>query len=82
MNKPRILLFVAVCLMCVIGSSGLMAQGIFGNKVADTPHNLRKALNMGITDLGEICVYCHTPHNNNQQIEAPLWNRETPAGPY
>lgn len=82
MKKSPIMILVSIFLMCVIGSSGLFAQGIFGNKVADTPHNLRKALNMGITDLGEICVYCHTPHNNNQQIEAPLWNREIPAGPY
>ncbi|NOY78759.1 MAG: cytochrome c3 family protein [Calditrichaeota bacterium] len=56
----------------------------FGNKVADTPHNLRKATKngMGLTDWGGICVYCHTPHNNNTAIEAPLWNRSAPAGPY
>ncbi len=82
MKKPCILMLVSICLMCVSGSGDLPAQGIFGNKVADTPHNLRKALNMGVADLGEICVYCHTPHNNNLQIDAPLWNRETPAGPY
>jgi predicted CXXCH cytochrome family protein len=23
----------------------------------------------------EICVYCHTPHNGNTAIPAPLWNR-------
>jgi len=26
-----------------------------------------------ITDYGEVCVYCHTPHGGNSQ--APLWNR-------
>ncbi len=28
---------------------------------------------MPITDLGEVCVYCHTPHNSGGA--APLWNR-------
>ncbi len=54
-----------------------------GNKVENTPHNLRQASQgMGLQDWGEICVYCHTPHNTNTAIAAPLWNRETPAGPY
>lgn len=26
-------------------------------------------------DYGEVCVYCHTPHGANRQIDAPLWNR-------
>lgn len=74
-----------IALMLLVGFAGpnsVYAQ--FGNKVADTPHNMREATvdGMPLTDYGEICVYCHTPHNNNQDIEAPLWNRGTPAGPY
>ncbi|MDH4100021.1 MAG: cytochrome c3 family protein [Nitrospirota bacterium] len=23
----------------------------------------------------EVCVYCHTPHGANQNVQAPLWNR-------
>jgi predicted CXXCH cytochrome family protein len=73
-------LAVLVWLVAMTGD----AYAQFGNKVKDTPHNLRIATtnNMGLTDLGEVCVYCHTPHNNNTTIEAPLWNRSTPAGPY
>jgi len=26
-------------------------------------------------DYGAVCIYCHTPHGANQQIQAPLWNR-------
>ncbi len=26
-------------------------------------------------DYGAVCVYCHTPHGANTQIDAPLWNR-------
>jgi len=28
------------------------------------------------TATEEICVYCHTPHNGNTAIPAPLWNRD------
>ena len=33
-------------------------------------------------DYGAICVYCHTPHGANSQIQAPLWNRTINAGTY
>ncbi len=71
-----------VLMVCLAGVSDTYAQ--FGNKVSDTPHNLQKATTSGMTlaDYGEICVYCHTPHNNNINIEAPLWNRDEPTGPY
>jgi len=79
--------FAVICalalLVCFVGTGQVYAQ--FGNKVKDTPHNLREATTDGMTvsDYGEICVYCHTPHNNNTEIEAPLWNRNTPsAGQY
>lgn len=82
MKKSFVILLVLSLVMCFAVSSNVYAQ--FGNKVSDTPHNLRKANGDGmpVTDLGEVCVYCHTPHNNNTGIDAPLWNRTTPAGPY
>ncbi|MGK7345966.1 MAG: cytochrome c3 family protein, partial [Candidatus Nitrospinota bacterium M3_3B_026] len=33
-------------------------------------------------DYGAICVYCHTPHGANTQIDAPLWNRTSPGNTY
>lgn len=30
---------------------------------------------------GQVCVYCHMPHNANN-VGAPLWNRTLPAGPF
>ena len=30
---------------------------------------------------GQVCVYCHMPHNANN-AGAPLWNRKLPAGPF
>ncbi len=33
-----------------------------------------------INQYGEVCVYCHTPHKAT--VQAPLWNRNSPTGPY
>lgn len=35
-----------------------------------------------LTDYGEVCVYCHTPHGGQQSTNAPLWNRAFGSGPY
>ncbi|HDK35972.1 MAG TPA: hypothetical protein ENG82_03600, partial [Bacteroidetes bacterium] len=82
MKKIFVLFGALVLTFSLVWQGNSYAQ--FGNKVMDTPHNLRKASSMGmpLTDWGGICVYCHTPHNNNTAIEAPLWNRSTPTGPY
>ncbi len=82
MNKWPSITSTLVLMLCMAMATTASAQ--FGNKVSDTPHNLREATVSGMTlsDYGEICVYCHTPHNNNLDIEAPLWNRDEPVGPY
>lgn len=57
-------------------------QGTIGN----TRHNLTQRQTAGGGPTGsqmdavrnnyeQVCVYCHTPHGANQNINAPLWNR-------
>lgn len=55
--------------------------------IANTRHNLTQRPqdnSLGLTganmdpyrnDYQQVCVYCHTPHAANQNVEAPLWNR-------
>ena len=51
--------------------------------IANTRHNLTQSylddragiMNIARNNYGEVCVYCHTPHGANRQIDAPLWNR-------
>lgn len=46
------------------------------SNVADTSHNLALSSlpgGYGSTDVTEICVFCHTPHN--AILNYPLWNR-------
>lgn len=51
--------------------------------ISNTRHNLTQSfladragiMNIARNDYGEVCVYCHTPHGSNRQIDAPLWNR-------
>lgn len=59
------------------------------SSIADTRHNLTMsynssgaAMNSFRNDYGAICVYCHTPHGANDQIQAPLWNRTINPGNY
>ncbi|MCF6256432.1 MAG: hypothetical protein L3K25_09060 [Gammaproteobacteria bacterium] len=52
--------------------------------IEQTRHNLTLSYNNSSNaflmnsfrnNYGETCVYCHTPHGANTQINAPLWNR-------
>ncbi|MBI2566366.1 MAG: hypothetical protein HYV63_04960 [Candidatus Schekmanbacteria bacterium] len=58
--------------------------------ITGSKHDMTSALAKGgglmglvMNNYGEICVYCHTPHNANSELAgAPLWNRQAPTGPY
>lgn len=56
--------------------------------IVDSKHNLSstgpgtiKSQAPGLGGTSQICVFCHTPHSA-RLIEAPLWNRTDPTGPY
>ena len=50
--------------------------------IANTKHNLAANDDIQATGTTEVCVFCHTPHgaNNQEQGDAPLWNRALPPG--
>lgn len=57
--------------------------------IANTRHNMTMSYSSNAfrmdgdrNDYGAICVYCHTPHGANRQIQAPLWNRTINNGTY
>jgi len=66
--------------------SGATAQG----SIINTRHNLTMSYLGAAAQLmdsyrnnyGEICVYCHTPHGANAQVDAPLWNRTINTSQY
>ncbi|MGK7344229.1 MAG: cytochrome c3 family protein [Candidatus Nitrospinota bacterium M3_3B_026] len=55
------------------------------DSIVNTRHNLSLSFAAGQGSIwqmdnyrnqyGEVCVYCHTPHGANSQLDAPLWNR-------
>jgi len=49
------------------------------DNVTSSKHNM--STRSGLTNYGEVCVYCHTPHGGQIQ-NAPLWNRGFGSGPY
>jgi hypothetical protein len=62
--------------------SEFLNQGTIGN----TRHNLTQRQTAGGGPTGtqmdavrnnyqQVCVYCHTPHGANENLQAPLWNR-------
>lgn len=59
------------------------------DSITKTRHNLTVSyssygteMNAYRNDYREVCVYCHTPHGANAQINAPLWNRTINTAQY
>ena len=58
--------------------------------IANTRHNLTQLtigagyvnMNAYRNQYGEVCVFCHTPHGANTQIDLPLWNRTFNSSSY
>jgi predicted CXXCH cytochrome family protein len=71
--------------LCTLASAALVSVG--GIALADvvgSKHDLTTATGTAFSTTGntdEVCVFCHTPHAGSN-IGAPLWNRQTPVGPY
>lgn len=83
---------LGLCLAGCMGAGSLAAQWPNGTTVDQTPHNLtRPAASTNpdmvglIRNYGEVCVYCHTPHEGPNWLgspRAPLFNRPRPAASY
>jgi hypothetical protein len=66
----------------------------FSNRgsIANTRHNMTQRQTSGgpngsfmdpyRNDYQEVCVYCHTPHGANTNVQIPLWNRTIKATTY
>ncbi|WP_428645275.1 cytochrome c3 family protein [Roseibium sp.] len=58
-------------LACLVAAAPAMGQGIDA-----TRHDLRGG------GVSQICVFCHTPHAANGDIDAPLWNKPATGATY
>lgn len=59
------------------------------NSIVNTRHNLTQSyalmpnfMDYARNDYGQVCVYCHTPHGANEQVNVPLWNRTINTNTY
>jgi predicted CXXCH cytochrome family protein len=69
-----------VAVSALLFASGAAQQAVAG--IANTKHNLGStggAGNNKVSDTGEICVFCHTPHAADTTAPAPLWNKNLSA---
>ena len=84
MKKLTLLIIGALIVALSINFQTAMAI----DDIASTKHNLQNVMTLDGTDTyydtvenqGEVCVYCHTPHNKNTGASAPLWNRNVTTG--
>lgn len=70
----RVLALIAL----VVASTTVAAQRI---DMRNTMHNLARGTNIKVTDPRQICVFCHTPADNDASEGArPKWQQSTPEG--
>ncbi|MBI5026795.1 MAG: hypothetical protein HZC12_08770 [Nitrospirae bacterium] len=76
-------------LFAILIASLSIAYLAYGGSIVGSKHDLKSDWEKGsalmkqtLNNYGEVCVYCHTPHSANTNISVPLWNRNTPTGPY
>ncbi len=62
-------------LMTLMSLGAFAFAGSASAGIATTAHDLS-------ANGSQICVYCHTPHNANTSVAAPLWNRQSSAASY
>lgn len=54
----------------LVGAPGVASSQAL---VASTVHNLSASAGAGQANYGQVCLYCHAPHNT--VLGAPLWNK-------
>jgi len=66
------------------GLALMAASSVAMSAIMNTKHNLSSSQTTGnYSNSTEICIFCHTPHGGNQEVIAPLWNRNvTSDGAY
>ena len=70
MNRPIITALLLPGMLAAVVARAVQAQT---DNVASSRHNM--SARAGLTNYGEVCVYCHTPHGGPNSANAPLWNR-------
>lgn len=43
-------------------------------------HDMPGSSGSATAGTDQICVFCHTPHGSNTDVQAPIWNKALPAG--
>lgn len=68
----------------LVGGLGWLGSATGGSNVGATKHNLSKdgSNSVKATSETQVCAFCHTPHNSNNAVVAPLWNRTTNVTSY
>lgn len=78
MMKSKMFLASTAALVAVAALT--FAAGSADAAISTTKHNLSSSgTGANKTDVGQICVFCHTPHGSATGASVPLWNKTLPA---
>ena len=77
--------FVKASITVVALGAAMAFAGTAVAGISATKHNLGSSGDAGnnnqVSDTGEICVFCHTPHGGDTGAAVPLWNKAITATP-
>ena len=80
MNKSnnKVFKIVSIFICLIIASVAYSASIVNSKHDLSWLHNQQELHRQSSkwNQYNEVCVYCHTPHNANANVTAPLWNRQ------
>lgn len=69
-------------LLAVAAATSLSAAGQPTKGITGTMHDLSATGYKNVTNVNQVCVFCHTPHNAAVNQIVPLWNHTTSSATY
>lgn len=71
--------------VAVMAAGVFLVVGVAHGTIRNSKHDFSNTGGGGIwgsADESRICIFCHTPHNAQNVVAAPLWNREVTHNAY
>ena len=80
--KTKFLVTVVASAVLLFTFGLASAQSVIGTKHDMTSGTQSKNYNNANNTGGQVCVYCHTPHNATSKVFGPIWNRNNSSAEY
>jgi predicted CXXCH cytochrome family protein len=86
-NRESFPMRIKFLLTVITSAALLLAAGLASATVVGTKHDMTSGTQSKNYDNvdntgGQVCVYCHTPHNATGKTFGPIWNRTNSSASY